>query len=116
MLSQAAGMLGFLFVPEAEFTVDDQAAASVLTPAAEPALRAASGALAGLQEWSAAGIEAALRAALVDGLGLKPKLAFGPVRVAARVAGCRPRCSSPWRSSAVTARCRGGRAAAGRYG
>ena len=27
-------------------------------------------------------IEAALRAALVDGLGLKPKLAFGPVRVA----------------------------------
>ena len=27
-------------------------------------------------------VEAALRAALVEGLGLKPKLAFGPVRVA----------------------------------
>ena len=27
-------------------------------------------------------IEAALRAALVDGLGLKPRLAFGPVRTA----------------------------------
>jgi len=27
-------------------------------------------------------IEAALRAALIEGLGLKPKLAFGPVRVA----------------------------------
>jgi 2-isopropylmalate synthase len=29
-----------------------------------------------------ADIEAALRSALVDGLGLKPKVAFGPVRVA----------------------------------
>ena len=29
-----------------------------------------------------AAIEAALRGALVEGLGLKPKVAFGPVRVA----------------------------------
>ena len=27
-------------------------------------------------------IEAALRSALIEGLGLKPKIAFGPVRVA----------------------------------
>ena len=32
--------------------------------------------------WDAAAIEAALRARLVEGLGLKPKLAFGPLRVA----------------------------------
>ena len=35
-----------------------------------------------LDDWSAAEIEAALKAALVDGLGLKPRKAFGPVRVA----------------------------------
>ncbi|HET7667583.1 MAG TPA: glutamate--tRNA ligase, partial [Mycobacterium sp.] len=39
-------------------------------------------ALAGVEDWSHASIEAALRTALVDGLGLKPKHAFGPVRVA----------------------------------
>ena len=32
--------------------------------------------------WSAAEIEGALKAALVDGLGLKPRKAFAPVRVA----------------------------------
>jgi glutamyl-tRNA synthetase len=32
--------------------------------------------------WDTATIEAALRTSLVDGLGLKPKHAFGPVRVA----------------------------------
>ena len=32
--------------------------------------------------WTTADIEATLRTALVDGLGLKPKVAFGPVRVA----------------------------------
>ena len=32
--------------------------------------------------WSAEPVEAALRAALVDGLGLKPKVAFGPLRTA----------------------------------
>ncbi|RYJ05700.1 MAG: glutamate--tRNA ligase, partial [Actinomycetales bacterium] len=33
-------------------------------------------------EWSTPTIEGALRASLIDGLGLKPRLAFGPVRVA----------------------------------
>jgi glutamyl-tRNA synthetase len=32
--------------------------------------------------WARAGIEAALRAAIIDGLGLKPKVAFTPLRVA----------------------------------
>jgi glutamyl-tRNA synthetase len=35
-----------------------------------------------LAEWSTAAIEEALRVALVDGLGLKPRNAFGPVRIA----------------------------------
>jgi glutamyl-tRNA synthetase len=45
-------------------------------------VRAASDALAALPRWAAGDIEEALRAALVDGLGLKPRLAFGPVRIA----------------------------------
>ena len=32
--------------------------------------------------WNASAIEAALRAAIADGLGIKPKLAFGPLRTA----------------------------------
>ena len=45
-------------------------------------LTAARTALAGLDEWTAPAIEAALRAALIEGLGLKPKVAFGSLRVA----------------------------------
>ncbi|MGL4177662.1 MAG: glutamate--tRNA ligase [Dermatophilaceae bacterium] len=41
-----------------------------------------SGVLGSETTWTAVAIEAALRAALVDGLGLKPKLAFGPLRTA----------------------------------
>ena len=33
-------------------------------------------------EWTAARLEEALRAASVDGVGIKPRLAFGPVRTA----------------------------------
>jgi glutamyl-tRNA synthetase len=49
---------------------------------ARPVLAAARDALAALGRWSADDIQAALRTALVDGLGLKPKVAFGSLRVA----------------------------------
>jgi glutamyl-tRNA synthetase len=75
-------MLGFLFVDDATFRPDPDDAARLLGAEAAPALTAARDALAGLGSWDAAGIEAVLRGALVEGLGLKPKLAFGPVRVA----------------------------------
>jgi glutamyl-tRNA synthetase len=82
-LAQAAGMLGFLFVDEADFRVDPEDAARVLTPAAVPVLAAAEEALAGLGPWTAEAIRAALETALVEGLGLKPRAAFGgAVRVA----------------------------------
>jgi glutamyl-tRNA synthetase len=81
-LGQADGMLGFLFAGEDRFTPDADDAARMLGPDARPVLVAATEALQALADWSAAQIEAALRAALIDGLGLKPKLAFGPVRVA----------------------------------
>ncbi len=80
VLDEAVGMLGFLLVDE--ITVDPDAAARQLGPEQAGVLAAAHEALAGVSDWTAAAIEAALRAALVAGLGLKPKHAFGPVRVA----------------------------------
>ena len=47
-----------------------------------PALEAAHNALAAVTVWDLESIEAALRDSLIDGMGLKPRLAFGPVRVA----------------------------------
>ena len=82
VLSDAVGMLRFLLIPEEEFTVDPDAAAKALGPAAAPVLQAALRALEQAPEWSAPAIEQALKAALVDGLALPPRKAFAPVRVA----------------------------------
>ncbi len=82
VLSDAAPMVRFLFVDEAEFTPEEDAAAKNLGADAQPVLDAAIGALEPLPEWETAAIEQALKDALVDGLGLKPRKAFAPVRVA----------------------------------
>lgn len=79
-LTEAADMLGFLFVPSVEY--DEDARKSLADDAAREAVTSAREALAGLGTWSTEAIEAALRAALVEGLGLKPRNAFGPVRIA----------------------------------
>jgi glutamyl-tRNA synthetase len=81
-LSEAVGMLGFLFVDGAGFKIDPDDAAKVLTPASAEVLAAAQKALARLDQWTLGEITDALRAALLDELGLKPKAAFVPVRVA----------------------------------
>ena len=81
-LGQAVGMLGFLFAEEATFRPDPDDAARMLGPDSAGVLTAAREALAALVVWEAADIEAALRAALIEGLGLKPKVAFGSLRVA----------------------------------
>jgi glutamyl-tRNA synthetase len=80
-LSESVDMVGFLFVDDDAFTIDPDAAAKVLTGDAGAVLEATAKALADV-EWNTEAIEAALRASLIDGLGLKPKNAFGPVRVA----------------------------------
>jgi glutamyl-tRNA synthetase len=81
VLEEAPGMLAFLVVDPDRFAVDDDAVASLDTQA--PAvLEATEAALRALPGWTHAAIEESLRAALVDGLGLKPKTAFTPVRVA----------------------------------
>jgi glutamyl-tRNA synthetase len=81
-LGQAVGMLGFLFAADGSFQPDPDDAARMLGGDAVPVLRAARTALGDVAEWQAAEIEAALRAALIEGLGLKPKVAFGSLRVA----------------------------------
>jgi len=80
VLSDAVGLLRFLFVDEVE--VDDAAAAKHLRPEDAEILDAAATALQELPDWSTPAIEEALKAALVEGLGRKPRQAFGPVRVA----------------------------------
>jgi glutamyl-tRNA synthetase len=82
LLTEAVDLLGFLLIDDKAFTVDPAAAGRQLGPDAAPVLAAAIAALEPLPDWSAPGVEAALRTALVEGLGLKPKNAFGPVRVA----------------------------------
>ncbi|GAA3419563.1 glutamate--tRNA ligase [Rhodococcus aetherivorans] len=82
VLSDAWDLLKFLYVAEADFTLDEAAAAKNLGPDAAPVLDATIAAADGVAEWSAAALEEALKAALIDELGLKPRKAFAPVRVA----------------------------------
>ncbi|MBM0124816.1 glutamate--tRNA ligase [Pimelobacter simplex] len=81
-LAEASSMLGFLFVSEDAFEVDPDDAAKQIGEAGIPVLQASYDALAALPTWSTDAIQTALQGALVDGLGLKPRNAFGPVRVA----------------------------------
>ncbi|MBO0846839.1 MAG: glutamate--tRNA ligase [Nocardioides sp.] len=76
-LTEAVPMLGFLFADEETFVRTDE-----VDEAGRSVVQAAYDALSGLADWSTADIEATLRKTLVDGLGLKPRNAFGPVRVA----------------------------------
>ncbi|MDQ4086168.1 MAG: glutamate--tRNA ligase [Actinomycetota bacterium] len=82
VLGEAVDMLGFLFVDDARFTVDPTDAAKVLTEDGVSVVKASRAALESLPEWTTEAIESALRDALVEQMGLKPRHAFGPVRVA----------------------------------
>ena len=92
-LRQGVQMLAFLFAKDEglhsevtegtpSFAREAADVAAVITADSKPALAAAHAALAGLEAWNHDAIEEALRSALIDGLGLKPKVAFGPIRVA----------------------------------
>ena len=82
-LTEAPAMLGFLLVDETAFAVDPEDGARSLGPDAAPVLKAAHDALAGLGSWTYEEIRNVLEAALVEGLGLKPRAAFaGALRVA----------------------------------
>lgn len=81
LLGDVTGMLGFLFVDEVAY---DDDALSALPATAGEVLVACVGALelVPAAEWTAAAVQDALSRALVDELGLKPRVAYGPPRVA----------------------------------
>ena len=84
LLGEAPEMLGFLFVDAADLEVEDTAVGSLkgdVTGVLDASITALD-ALDGPEAWTTERIEAALRGALIDGLGLKPRVAFGPIRVA----------------------------------
>ena len=81
LLSEVPAKIAFLLAADDEIVVAQDARASLPENAAD-VLDAAATALEELPDWNADAIQAALRAALVDGLGVKPKFAFGPLRVA----------------------------------
>ena len=81
-LTEAVDMLGFLFVDDADFAVDPADAEKLLNDDGRAVVRRALERLQGLEQWSTAAIQEALQAELVEAMGLKPRNAFGPVRVA----------------------------------
>jgi glutamyl-tRNA synthetase len=81
LLGEAPEMLGFLFRRDDEIEVAEDARKG-LPANYDEVLDAALRALEPVQNWTADSIQAALRTALVDELGLKPRVAFGPVRTA----------------------------------
>ncbi|WP_206490327.1 glutamate--tRNA ligase [Rhodococcus sp. KRD162] len=81
VLSDAWGLLKFLFVDEADFEIDPAAAAKNLGADAAPVLDAAIAALTATATWATADLETALKLALIDTLELKPRKAFAPIRV-----------------------------------
>ena len=80
LLSEALGKLDFLFTGDDELVIADDARAQLGDDSAA-VLDAAIDALEVTEPFDTPGIEAALRTSLIDGLGLKPRFAFGPVRV-----------------------------------
>ena len=80
VLGDAWGLLKFL--DRRGFEIDPKAADKELGPDAAPVLDAAATALEAVPEWTTPAIEAALKASLIEDLGLKPRKAFGPIRVA----------------------------------
>ena len=70
------------FFDDASYVLDEKAAAKELKAEATPVLDAALAALTAAPQWTTASIEEALKTALLEGLELKPRKAFGPIRVA----------------------------------
>ncbi|HQE31761.1 MAG TPA: glutamate--tRNA ligase [Propionibacteriaceae bacterium] len=80
-LGDALPWLGSLLVADADLVIADDARAQ-LGPDSPAVLASAIDALGRLETWDAASIESSLRASLIEGLSLKPKIAFTPLRVA----------------------------------
>ena len=81
LLSDALDQLTFALTPDADLVIEDDARAQ-LTDAAPLVMDAALPVLEALGDFTHDAIEKALRTALVEGMSLKPRVAFAPLRVA----------------------------------
>ena len=79
-LAEVPAMLNFLFVKD--FTVAEDCISKVNDEAAKAVLARSESELAKLTTWTHDSIEAALRSSLIEEMGLKPRIAFGAVRIA----------------------------------
>ena len=80
MLSEVPAMLKFLFVKE--FAVETDSVAKITDDASKAVLKRSIQELEPLTTWTHEQIEAALRSSLIEDMGLKPRIAFGAVRIA----------------------------------
>ena len=81
LLGEAPEMLAFLFKADDAIDIADDARKGLPENLAE-VLDAAIAALEPVEDWTPDNIQTALKQALVEDLGIKPRLAFGPVRTA----------------------------------
>lgn len=81
LLGEAPEMMEFLFRGDDEIAIH-QDALKGMPGNADEVLDKALAALSDLAVWDAESIQSVLRVALIDGLGIKPRLAFGPLRTA----------------------------------
>ena len=81
LLGEAPEMLAFLFKSDYQIDVAADARKGLPENVTE-VLDAALAALEPVSDWNAENIQSALKQALVEDLGIKPRLAFGPVRTA----------------------------------
>ncbi len=81
-LSEGYGLLKFLVTPDAELELNEKAAKKNLKEAAIEPLDAGIAALEAVGEWTTPDIEVALTKALIEDLELKPRTAYGALRVA----------------------------------
>ena len=79
-LNEVPPMLKFLFVKE--FAVEAESLSKVTDAASKDVLKRAITELTPLTVWTHDSIEAALRSSLIEEMGLKPRIAFGSVRIA----------------------------------
>jgi glutamyl-tRNA synthetase len=79
-LDEAPALLKFLFIKN--FAVDPEAAPKIADEPAKDILKRSLKELEVLETWSHESIEAALRASLIEELGLKPRIAFTALRIA----------------------------------
>lgn len=80
-LDDAWDLVRFLIVSDEELVLDEKSARKNLKEDAVQSLEVAISVLSDVPDWDAASIELALQKALIEDLGLKPRKAYGALRV-----------------------------------